>query len=178
MFDFHAFYDAIAELLPDNSVIAEVGLADGASAVYLAEALLNKGKVFKFHWIDNLAYGGADQLSTLIKHLTAAKLGRYVEILPYDSLNASCRFPDCHFDFVFIDASHRFEYTKADARLWYRKIKMGGILAGHDFNEQEGVEVHSAIKLVVPTDRLVWHTTENCWGVWSVKRLLENDQIN
>lgn len=151
MFDFKDYYAEIAEYLPERSVIAEIGVADGVSSIFLAETLLNLKKKFKFYMIDSLAYGGPDQLNTIVQHIGNAGLGALVEIVAVDSLNASCRFPDNHFDFVFIDASHKFEFTKADIRLWYQKIKEGGVLAGHDYNEQEGLEVKRAVDLVIPT---------------------------
>lgn len=186
MFDFHSFYDRMAEQLPDGAVIAEVGVANGASAIFLAEAMLNRNKHFQFYLIDSLAYGGADQLRGLLKNLSKANLFDWVEVLPYSSLDASCRFPDGHFDFVFIDASHRYEWTKADIRLWYSKIKENGILAGHDYNDgPEGMEVKQAVDEVVPMsvtrndipDRIfdpenvlsIEKTTKG-HGVWSIRK--------
>ena len=49
--------------------------------------------------------------------------------------------------FVFIDASHLYEQTKADIRLWYRKVKDEGILAGHDLNQEP---VGRAVREVIP----------------------------
>lgn len=186
MFDFSGFYERIAESLPDGAVIAEVGVANGASAIYLAEAMLNRNKHFTFYLIDSLAYGGADQLRGLLKNLSKANLFDWVEVLPYSSLEAACRFPDGHFDFVFIDASHKYEWTKADIRLWYTKIKELGILAGHDYNDgPEGKEVKQAVDEVIPmsvtrTDipdcifepenvLSIEKTTKGC-GVWSIRK--------
>ncbi len=44
-------------------------------------------------------------------------------------------------DLVFIDALHDYESVKEDIALWWPQVRMGGILAGHDFNHQwPGVE--------------------------------------
>ena len=141
MFDFSGFYLDTATELPKDAVIAEVGVGEGASAIYLAETLLNLGKKFTFYFIDSLAYGQDRQLRALIKNVGNAGLGHLVEIIPLSSVEAACRFPDNHFDFVFIDASHKTEETKADILLWYEKVKTGGVLAGHDYNKGEGEEV-------------------------------------
>jgi len=45
-------------------------------------------------------------------------------------------FDDEFFDFVFIDASHLYEDVKADMSLWWKKVRIGGLLAGHDFSMQ------------------------------------------
>jgi cephalosporin hydroxylase len=169
MFDFEEFYSRVADELPDNSVIAEVGVADGSSAIFLAEALLNLEKKFKFYLVDNMAYGGNDQLRTIVNHAIAARVGEYMEIMPYDSLNASCRFPDRHFDFVFIDASHHYEFTKADIRLWHRKVKDSGTLAGHDYNNEPNNEVKQAVDEVVPEKDLHLEETSKGYGLWFIR---------
>jgi predicted O-methyltransferase YrrM len=40
-------------------------------------------------------------------------------------------------DFVYIDGNHRYEYVKKDIELYYPKVKMGGVVAGHDFKSGE-----------------------------------------
>ena len=35
-------------------------------------------------------------------------------------------------DFVYIDGDHNYEAVKQDIKLWYPKIKNGGVLGGHD----------------------------------------------
>jgi len=171
MFDFEDFYQKVAEQLPSPCVIADVGIADAAPAIFLAEALINLKKDFKLHLVDSLSYGGSDQLATILYHIVESRIGKRVQIHPYPSLEASCRFADAHFDFVFIDASHRYEHTKADIRLWWQKIKHEGLLAGHDYNDTpEGVEVKTAVDLVVPAEILEVHETSKKLGVWAVRR--------
>lgn len=148
MFDFKDFYSTIGANLPNNATIAEVGVAGGASACFLAEQLLNLGKNFQFYWIDSLAYGQSNQLNEILKVVCRADLANNVEVLPMDSLQAAVRFPDGHFDFVFLDSSHTYEMTKAEIRLWYPKLKEGGILAGHDYHGHE--QVRDAVNVVVP----------------------------
>lgn len=181
MFDFEAFYLDMAMWMPQESVIAEVGVAEGASTVYLAETLLNLGKSFTFYAIDNLAYGQDGQLRTLMKNIGQANLGHLVEIVPVSSVEGACRFPDLHFDFVFIDASHKIEWTKADILLWYQKLKVGGVLAGHDYNTREGWEVKMAVDAIIPksirdenenkisTTQII--PTEKSHNVWKVTKL-------
>lgn len=56
-----------------------------------------------------------------------------VEIVQATSQEASKRFPDNGLDFVYIDANHSYEHVLEDLRLWWPRIKQGGIIAGHDF---------------------------------------------
>ena len=45
------------------------------------------------------------------------------------------RFPDEHFDLVYIDADHRYASVMEDLLLAEKKVKPGGFIAGHDFFE-------------------------------------------
>lgn len=147
MCDFKPFYTSMANELPDHCVIAEAGVGDGFSALYLATSLQLIGKRFTLYMIDNMDYGREDQLNTLINNVSRSGLSQYIHIYPYSSLDASCKFPDGHFDMVFLDSSHQYSQTKAEIRLWYHKIKEGGLLAGHDYYMDE---VKSAVDEVIP----------------------------
>jgi hypothetical protein len=44
-------------------------------------------------------------------------------------------------DLVFIDARHDYDSVLEDIRLWWPKVRVGGMLCGHDFNHKwPGVE--------------------------------------
>lgn len=47
-------------------------------------------------------------------------------------------FPDGSLDFVYIDANHDYENVKRDIELWSKKVKEGGIVAGHDYVKRKG----------------------------------------
>ncbi len=150
MFDFKEFYIRIANLLPNECRVAEIGVADGQSSIFLAEQLKQLGKDFTLHMIDSLDYGKKVQLKTIIYHVMQSGLYDNIEIVPFDSLNASCRYPDGYFDFVFIDSSHEYNNTIAEIILWHRKIVDGGILAGHDIFSEENPEVRKAVDELLP----------------------------
>jgi len=60
--------------------------------------------------------------------------GRYpdrVQILRMTSAEAVRVVPD-GLDFAYIDADHSFESVTEDLRLWWPKVKSGGVMAGHD----------------------------------------------
>lgn len=49
------------------------------------------------------------------------------------SEQAAPYFRDASLDFVYLDASHDYANVAQDLRVWYPKVKPGGVLAGHDF---------------------------------------------
>lgn len=56
------------------------------------------------------------------------------------SVPASGKFPDQFFAWVYIDANHAVEHVDADIKAWWPKVKMGGILCGHDYDGPWGVK--------------------------------------
>jgi len=63
------------------------------------------------------------------------------------SLDAVKNFEDESLDFVFIDGNHDFRHVTEDVDEWSKKVKKGGIVAGHDFfrNHHKGFGVREAI---------------------------------
>ncbi len=45
------------------------------------------------------------------------------------------KFKDESLDFVYIDGNHSFEYTVMDLAFWSKKVRKGGIIYGHDFED-------------------------------------------
>lgn len=53
--------------------------------------------------------------------------------------DSSClsEFEDGFFDFIYIDGWHKYQQVKNEIELALKKIKKGGIIAGHDYNQSE-----------------------------------------
>lgn len=45
--------------------------------------------------------------------------------------------PDESLDFVFIDANHAFEFVVEDIAAWEPKVRKGGIVYGHDYDDYQ-----------------------------------------
>lgn len=178
MFDYLHFYDRIAKELPSGCNIAEIGVADGHSALYLAERLHHHNKTFKLYMVDSMDYGQYEQMKTIYTNIIKSGLGEFIEVIPYESLEAVKKFNDGYLDFIYIDSSHTYEGTKEEIPAWYAKLKDGCILSGHDWNAKE---VKQAVEEIVPKTFLrtdipnrdfdveqVLHSEETTkgWGVW------------
>lgn len=165
MFDFQDFYRRMAHNISGDRRACEVGVADGKSAVFFAEHCV---RGFRISVVDNLAYGGTEQLKTILTNIYKSGLQENFDTrgLGLSSLDASCKFPDEYFDFIFLDTSHEYEMTKVEILLWYRKLKIGGILAGHDAMGIEGVG--RAVIEMIPN--AVIEATSKGHGVWWIKK--------
>jgi predicted O-methyltransferase YrrM len=49
------------------------------------------------------------------------------------SMDAVKNFPDESLDFVYIDSNHLYSWVKQDIEEWTKKVRIGGIVAGHDY---------------------------------------------
>lgn len=56
-------------------------------------------------------------------------------------------------DFVYIDASHRYNAVKRDIQTYYPLLKKGGILGGHDY--YEGTEMQTLMGVKPAVDEFV-----------------------
>jgi predicted O-methyltransferase YrrM len=54
-------------------------------------------------------------------------------MLKKTSMEALESFEDSSLDFVYIDGDHRYKYVKEDIEGWARKVRVGGIVSGHDY---------------------------------------------
>jgi len=65
---------------------------------------------------------------------TNEKLKEYDhKIIKKTSMEAIEDFEDESLDFVYIDGNHSIRYIVEDIYEWYRKVKKGGVLSGHDY---------------------------------------------
>lgn len=63
-------------------------------------------------------------------------IGSNVRLMREDSAAAATRFRDVSIDLVFIDGSHNHASVSTDLRAWWPSVKFGGLLAGHDFDQE------------------------------------------
>lgn len=63
--------------------------------------------------------------------------------------------PRSNFDFIFIDGDHRYEEVKHDIIESLPLLKVGGTLAGHDYNQKDWPGVTRAVDEILPTKRII-----------------------
>jgi|GEM_PF-1778131 len=72
-----------------------------------------------------------------------------VTILRLVSAEAARNFQDGELDWVYIDADHSYEAVTADVEAWAPKVKSGGILAGHDYENGQRGKTNFGVKRAV-----------------------------
>lgn len=50
------------------------------------------------------------------------------------SVNAAKEIPNKSLDFCYIDANHKYKFIYTDIRIWWDKVKAGGLICGHDYD--------------------------------------------
>jgi len=145
-FNYQKFYDLISEKKFDSLI--EVGVWKGHSISYLA----NKNRDSKIWAVDLFEdttdnYYQNDYLNRQIPfiyeiynmNLIKNDVRDIITDIKGDSQESAEKFSDGSVDFVFIDANHEYDKVVADIDSWYKKIKFGGIISGHDYGSWPGV---------------------------------------
>ena len=126
---------------------AEIGVAEGEYAVELCKAIPG----LKYYGIDSWPKEGKIQYHIQARYeLTKKNLAPYDAILiRKPSMEAVGEFENASLDFVYIDASHQFDYVVNDIIEWTKKVKKGGIVAGHDYHVANTCGVIEAVDAYV-----------------------------
>lgn len=117
---------------------AEIGVEQGLYSEVLCRA--NPGlKLYSVDpWQSYRGYRDHVSQEKLDAFMAAAK----TRLAPYNcritrgfSAEVAIGFDDNSLDFVYIDGNHRLESVIEDISLWSKKVRPGGIVAGHDFKK-------------------------------------------
>ena len=137
---------------------AEVGVRAGK----FSEVLCKSMPGLRLHCVD--PWGTADYRSRLIGEdkqegyyqECLRRLAPYpdVNIMRMPSLEALSEIPDESLDFVYIDGCHEFDYVMTDIIQWSRKVRLDGIVAGHDYYRFKKAGVVPAVDLYTQMQKI------------------------
>lgn len=115
---------------------AEVGVEKGIYSEVLCKNN-PEGKLFAVDaWTAYRGYVDHKSQEKLNGFMETAKnrLEKYnCEIIRGFSVDVAKQFEDNSLDYVYLDANHEFRYVVDDLFTWSKKVKAGGIIAGHDY---------------------------------------------
>lgn len=148
-FDYPELYKSQVNKAQENSHFVEVGSWKGRSAAFMAVEIINSGKKIKFDCVDT--WSGTEDpeekastpeyqnepaildntlYDVFLKNIE--KVTHIINPIKMSSTEAAKLYQDESLDFVFIDACHTYNCVDADIKAWLPKIKIGGMLCGHD----------------------------------------------
>jgi hypothetical protein len=170
-FTYLNLYRDIVASLEDGDVIVEVGAWKGRSTSFLAVEIANSRKNITLYVVDTWE-GSAEHKKafpniefnnlyyTFINNMRPVE--EYYFPLKISSEEASRKFKDNSLKFVFLDGSHEYEDVKKDIQNWLPKIKIGGVLAGHDYYVSQ-TDWFPGVKQAVNEELYDITVQENCW---------------
>ncbi len=151
------------KIFPKNSTGAELGVFQGK----FSRAIIEIVQPRELHLIDpwwkaagefygewSRYHNGGELLSTRKAYEQARANVKAVDrkgvavFHVEDDLECLARFEDGYFDWVYIDSSHRYDHTVKELELARRKVKPGGIIAGHDWRPDPNHIHHGVYKAV------------------------------
>ena len=131
------------EVFPKGGIGAEIGVLYGVNAL----DLMYEAKPRYIHLID---VWRKDEIYLSAKR----RLSRYPNAFLHRMYcQDACKlFPDRYFDWIYVDANHRRAIQ--DFEIFLPKIKLGGILAGHDFSRPLCA---ASMKINYPSMKINYH---------------------
>jgi hypothetical protein len=71
-----------------------------------------------------------------------------------ESIKAAAFIADNSLDMIFIDADHDYKSVMDDVKAWVPKVKLGGIIAGHDYDPNGGFDVWKVVDEVFGNENI------------------------
>lgn len=118
---------------------AEIGVAEGRNTKRILDSL----NIRKLFLVD--PYVALDHVNDF--PVASKRLKKYAQVVfvKESSDDAVVMIPD-GLDFVYIDGDHSYGQVKRDIEAYYGKVKVEGVLGGHDFDINHLDDVVKAVK--------------------------------
>lgn len=127
-----------------NLVIAELGVFKGDFSKTILELCSPKELVLIDIWTEGYIHSG-DVDGNNLEYYNGVDLYNYVVKQFYDNpivkihkdytTSVLENYSDDYFDVIYIDADHSYLGCKSDLEVSYRKVKNGGYIMGHDYEQ-------------------------------------------
>ena len=98
----------------------EVGIDIGENAADILSSWSNVVKLYLVDPVDNI-------------HDRFKVEGDRIKFINKYSVDGAKEVEDNLLDFVYLDGDHSFKGVMVDFNAWYPKLKVGGVICGHDF---------------------------------------------
>lgn len=125
-----SFLEGLASSLPDPARVVEVGTGMGISLARLLIGLSHHPDVMV--WSLDL-----EVCDKALEHVQECQIPNWrYELMVGDSVMIGLQWQE-QLDMVYLDGSHSRDGVLSDATAWGRRVKVGGILAFHDYGNRK-----------------------------------------
>jgi len=154
-----------------NLIGAEIGVFEGEHALEMLQNLPIK----KLYLIDPYdSYGEYYEISNKVLHTAKQKAGdllikfaSQIEFVQGQAAHVVNVIPD-NLDFVYIDGNHAYKYVLLDLETYWPKVlDTGGVLCGHDYNNNNIPGVTQAVNEFAKKSDLYFIQSNHDW--WLIK---------
>jgi len=140
--------ETILKRVPKNGIVCEIGIFTASLSRILLREGLTVYMIDAWSGVSPQEYKDTGDFHAkmgqeeqdryyLMTRSIVEKYGDRAKIIRKFSKEAVKDFPDNFFDLVFIDADHSYEGCKADIQNYFPKVKKGGYIGGHDYENQD-----------------------------------------
>jgi glycosyltransferase involved in cell wall biosynthesis/predicted O-methyltransferase YrrM len=158
--------DMLCELIRDLGY--KVGVEIGVERGRFSQQIMEKNPDIKMFGVDH--YGdypgrfGKDQDANFAEAQERLKDYDYT-FIKKTSMDALEDFEDGSLDFVYIDGDHEFSMVAQDIVQWSKKVRVGGMVAGHDYSTPRRTDRSGNVK-----NNLTHHVKEAVFGfMWGYR---------
>jgi predicted O-methyltransferase YrrM len=151
-FAYTDLYNEMVESAKGGETFVEVGAWFGKSTNHLATKIKESGKDIKFISVDTWkgtddeelhqnivgAFNGDIFYEFIDNTVLSDNYGTF-DTIKDTSHNAANQFQNGSIDFIMLDAGHSYDSLMEDVKVWYNKVKPGGIISGDDYTVFHGV---------------------------------------
>jgi hypothetical protein len=151
-FAYTDLYNEMVESAKGGETFVEVGAWFGKSTNHLATKIKESGKDIKFTSVDTWKGTDDEELHQNIvgtfngdifyefidNTILSDNYGTF-DTIKDTSHNAANQFQNGSIDFIMLDAGHSYDSLMEDVKVWYNKVKPGGIISGDDYTVFHGV---------------------------------------
>lgn len=143
-----AFVETVEKLFPENGSMLEIGVWKGETTSSYSTIVKNRGgKLYLIDWfMGNTEYqsknphGYNSQPTSFVRECLESNIKDVgcediTTIIEGDSTKVIDQIEDNSLDLIFVDGGHTYDIAIQDLRNSYKKIKVGGVIAGHDYNQ-------------------------------------------
>lgn len=152
----------------------EVGVWQGDNAV----SIMNNLNIEKCYFVDpykrfvtasKRVFGKKRMLMNLIYTVVRLEpFGTKKTQIVFKTSKKGCKDVPDNLDFVYLDANKKTKFVREDIKIWYEKVRKGGVFGGHDYCKEVDPQAFDEINNFIKNTGLKLYTKEIDW--WVVKK--------